>query len=137
MLTIPSTPPWTSNPSTPLTTGGGGVVLLHNVLEDKPHLLPSNTFTSTIRSFISFCLDNNSSFEFHSNFYSQNNGGAMGSPVTTCSRTCRVKSSRCREHFPRHLQRHSQHLQTLYIENGIGDFLDKPHAFRFLKFLNH
>ena len=52
--------------------------ILH--FQDKPHLLPPNISASTIQSLISFCLDN-SYFEFNCQFYSQDTGGTMGSPL--------------------------------------------------------
>ena len=52
--------------------------ILH--FQDKPHLLPPNISASTIQSLISFCLDN-SYFEFNGQFYSQDTGGTMGSPL--------------------------------------------------------
>ena len=45
-----------------------------------PSLLPSNLTSSTIRSLITFCLDNRY-LEFNGNFYSQTVGGPMGSPA--------------------------------------------------------
>ena len=52
--------------------------ILH--FQDKPNLLPPNIYASTIQSLISFCLDN-SYFEFNGQFYSQDTGGTMGSPL--------------------------------------------------------
>ena len=77
--------------------------------QDKPHLLPPNISASTIQSLISFCLDN-SYFEFNGQFYSRHwrNDG-----ISTCGRVGSDKSSRCRKHCPHHLERPSQHLQTL------------------------
>ena len=45
-----------------------------------PSLLPVNLTAETIGSLINFCLDN-SYFEFNGDFYAQNTGGTMGSPL--------------------------------------------------------
>ena len=70
ILTFPTALPWSSNPSTPLST-----TILH--FEDNPHIfLP----TYLLPPDISFCLDN-SYFKFNGNLYSQHTVSIMGSPL--------------------------------------------------------
>ena len=49
--------------------------------QQDPSLLPKNITHTTIRTLITFCLDN-SYLEFNGSFYSQDTGGPMGSPLT-------------------------------------------------------
>ena len=104
--------------------------ILH--FQDKPNLLPPNISASTIQSLISFCLDN-SYFEFNGQFYSQDTGGTMGSPLVVELAEIRVadveNTALTTYKDPLNTYRH-------FVDDGIGDFRDKSHADGFLSYLN-
>ena len=104
--------------------------ILH--FQDKPHLLPPNISTSTIQSLIPFCLDN-SYFEFNGQFYSQDTGGTMGSPLVVELAEIRVADV---ENTALTTYKDPPNTYRHFVDDGIGDFHDKSHAYRFLKYLN-
>ena len=99
---------------------------------DRPDLLPSNFTTSTLHSLVTFCLDN-SYFEFNGDFYSQDSGGTMGSPLVVELAEIRVAEvedtalKTCSD--PPNTYRH-------FVDDGIGDFRDSDHADSFQNHLN-
>ena len=104
--------------------------LLH--FQDKPHLLPPNISASTIQSLISFCLDN-SYLEFNGQFYSQDTGGTMGSPLVVELAEIRVADV---ENTALTTYKDPPNTYRHFVDDGIGDFRDKSHADGFLKYLN-
>ena len=100
--------------------------------EQNPTLLPSNLTTVTIASLINFCLDN-SYLEFNGSFYSQDEGGTMGSPLIVELAEIRLAEieslalSSCPD--PPHTYSH-------FVDDGLGSFRDRQHAESFLTFLN-
>ena len=96
--------------------------------------LPPNISASTIQSLISFCLDNNY-FEFNGQFYSQDTGGTIISPLMVELAEIRVAGAgntalaTYTDPRPPSTYRH-------FVDDGIGDFRDKSHANGFLIFLN-
>ena len=100
--------------------------------QDKPHLLPPNISASTIQSLISFCLDN-SYFEFNGQFYSQDTGGTMGSPLVVELAEIRVADV---ENTALTTYKDPPNTYRHFFDDGIGDFRDKSHADGFLSYLN-
>ena len=100
--------------------------------EQKPDLLPSNMTAKTIGILITFCLDN-SYFEFDGDFYKQNTGGTMGSPLIV--ELSEIRTAETEQHAlatctdPPNTYRH-------FVDDGIGDFRDKQHADKFLAHIN-
>ena len=104
--------------------------ILH--FQDKPNLLPPNISASTIQSLISFCLDN-SYFEFNGQFYSQDTGGTMGSPLVVELAEIRVADV---ENTALTTYKDPPNTYRHFVDDGIGDFRDKSHADGFLSYLN-
>ena len=104
--------------------------ILH--FQDKPHLLPPNISASTIQSLISFRLDN-SYFEFNGQFYSQDTGGTMGSPLVVELAEIRVAEV---ENTALTTYKDPPNTYRHFVDDGIGDFRDKSHADGFLNYLN-
>ncbi|XP_063682646.1 uncharacterized protein LOC134817434 [Bolinopsis microptera] len=100
--------------------------------EQNPSRLPSNVTTTTIGSLINFCLDN-SYLEFNGSFYSQDEGGTMGSPLIVELAEIRLAEietlalSSCPD--PPNTYSH-------FVDDGLGSFRDRNHAESFLTFLN-
>ena len=99
---------------------------------DRPDLLPPNLSSSTIHSLVTFCLDN-SYFEFNGDFYSQDSGGTMGSPLVVELAEIRVAETETTA-----LKTYSDPPNTYrhFVDDGIGDFRDRAHADGFLSHLN-
>ncbi len=98
----------------------------------KPDLLPSNMTAETVGSLITFCLDN-SYFEFNGDFYKQNTGGTMGSPLIV--ELAEIRTAETEQHAlatcpdPPHTYKH-------FVDDGIGDFRDRRQADNFLAYIN-
>jgi hypothetical protein len=97
-----------------------------------PSLLPVNLTSETIGSLINFCLDN-SYFEFNGDFYSQDTGGTMGSPLIV--ELAEIRTAETEQHAistsptPPGSYRH-------FVDDGIGSFTDRQHADTFLAHIN-
>ena len=98
----------------------------------NPDLLPSNLTADTIQSLINLCLDN-SYFEFNGQFYSQDTGGTMGSPLVVELSEIRVaeteQTALSSSPDPPLNYRH-------FVDDGIGSFRDRQHADSYLSHIN-
>ena len=100
--------------------------------QQNPSLLPSNLTAETIGSLINFCLDN-SYFEFNGDFYSQDTGGTMGSPLIV--ELAEIRTAETEQHAlsttttPPGTYRH-------FVDDGIGAFANRQHADAFLAYIN-
>ena len=103
-----------------------------STFRQKPQLLPSNISADTIGSLLKFCLDN-SYFEFNGDFYQQDSGGTMGSPLIV--ELSEIRTGETEQHAlatspnPPHTYKH-------FVDDGIGTFKDRQHADNFLAYLN-
>ena len=100
--------------------------------QQDPSLLPKNITHTTIRTLITFCLDN-SYLEFNGSFYSQDTGGPMGSPLTVQLAEIRVAEveSQALTTSP-----DPPHSYCHFVDDGLGAFRDRNHADTFLTFIN-
>ena len=100
--------------------------------EKNPQLLPPNLTASTIGTLIIFCLDN-SYLEFNGSFYSQDEGGTMGSPLIVELAEIRLAEI---ETLALSSSSDPPHSYAHFVDDGLGAFRDKAHAETFLSFLN-
>ena len=103
-----------------------------SIFEQKPQLLPSNLTTTTIGTLITFCLDN-SYLEFNGSFYSQDEGGTMGSPLIVELAEIRLAEI---ESMALSSSPDPPHTYSHFVDDGLGAFRDRPHAKAFLSYLN-
>ena len=95
-----------------------------STFQQNPSLLPSNLTAETIGSLINFCLDN-SYFELNGDFYSQDTGGTMGSPLIV--ELAEIRTAETEQHAisttttPPGTYRH-------FVDDGIGAFANRQHA---------
>ena len=97
-----------------------------------PSLLPAHFSITALENLISFCLDH-SYFEYNGSFYSQTEGGPMGSPLTVALAEVRVTNIESLELAssadPISLYKH-------FVDDGISRHRDRQHAESFLEHLN-
>ena len=100
--------------------------------QQDPSLLPKNITHTTIRTLITFCLDN-SYLEFNGSFYSQDTDGQMGSPLTVQLAKIRVAEveSQALTTSP-----DPPHSYCHFFDDGLGGFRDRNHADTFLTVIN-
>ena len=101
-------------------------------LKNNPQILSNNITSEVIKSLLMFSLDNDY-LEDNSQFFSQNAGGPMGSPLTVSLAELRVS-----------------HIENLaitnsidppahyynFVDDGFGHFRNRDHAENFLRYLN-
>ena len=101
-------------------------------LKNNPQILPNNITPEAIKSLLIFWLDN-AYLEYNSQFFSQNAGGPMGSPLTVSLAEIRVS-----------------HIENLaitnsidppghyyhFVDDGFSHFRNRDHAEHFLQHLN-
>ena len=100
--------------------------------EQNPHLLPSNLTSTTLGTLITFCLDN-SYLEFNGSFYSQDEGGTMGSPLIVELAEIRLAEV---ENMALSSSTDPPSSYSHFVDDGCGAFRDKDHAETYLSFLN-
>ena len=100
--------------------------------EQNPHLLPSNLTSSTLGTLITFCLDN-SYLEFNGSFYSQDEGGTMGSPLIVELAEIRLAEV---ETLALSSSPDPPSSYSHFVDDGCGAFRDRDHAETYLSFLN-
>ncbi|KAL5270995.1 hypothetical protein ACHWQZ_G001594 [Mnemiopsis leidyi] len=89
--------------------------------EQNPGLLPSNLTSTTL---ITFCLDN-SYLEFNGCFYSQDEGGTMGSPLIVELAEIRLAEV---ETLALSSSPDPPSSYSHFVDDGCGAFRDKDHA---------
>ena len=102
-----------------------------STFQQKPHLLPANLSTTTIGTLITFCLDN-SYLEFNGLFYSQDEGGTMGSPLIVELAEIRLAEI---ENLALSSSPDPPNFYSHFVDDGLGAFRDRPHAEVFLNSL--
>ncbi|KAL5269541.1 hypothetical protein ACHWQZ_G003139 [Mnemiopsis leidyi] len=100
--------------------------------EQNPGLLPSNLTSTTLGTLITFCLDN-SYLEFNGCFYSQDEGGTMGSPLIVELAEIRLAEV---ETLALSSSPDPPSSYFHFVDDGCGAFRDKDHAETYLTFLN-
>ena len=87
-----------------------------------PSLLPAHFSITALDTLISFCLDH-SYFEYNGSFYSQTEGGPMGSPLTVALAEVRVTNVEllASSADPSSLYKH-------FVDDGISRYRDRQHA---------
>ena len=103
-----------------------------SIFEKNPNLLPANLTSTTIGTLITFCLDN-SYLEFNGSFYSQDEGGTMGSPLIVELAEIRLAEV---ETLALSTSPDPPSFYSHFVDDGCGAFRDKDHAESYLTFLN-
>ena len=103
-----------------------------STFEQNPHLLPPNLTSTTIGTLITFCLDK-SYLEFNGSFYSQDEGGTMGSPLIVELAEIRLAEV---ETLALSTSPDPPSFYSHFVDDGCGAFKDKDHAETYLTFLN-
>ena len=98
----------------------------------NPSLLPAYFSISALDTLINFCLDH-SYFEYHGSFYSQTEGGPMGSPLTVALAEVRVSEI---ESLALSSSADPPSLYKHFVDDGISRYRDRHHAEIFLQHLN-
>ena len=101
-------------------------------LRSNPGILPANITPEGINSLLNFSLDN-SYLEFNSQFFRQNIGGPMGSPLTVALAEIRV--SYIEDIALRSFLDPPPHYYH-FVDDGFGHFRNRIHAESFLAHLN-
>ena len=97
-----------------------------------PSLLPAHFSITALDTLISFCLDH-SYFEYNGSFYSQTEGGPMGSPFTVALAEVRITNV---ESLALAFSADPPSLYKHFVDNGISRYRDRQHAESFLEHLN-
>ena len=98
----------------------------------NPSLLPAYFSISALDTLINFCLDH-SYFEYHGSFYSQTEGGPMGSPLTVALAEVRVSEI---ESLALSSSADPPSLYKHFVDDGISRYRNRHHAEIFLQHLN-
>ena len=101
-------------------------------LRSNPGILPANITPESINFLLNFSLDN-SYLEFNSQFFRQNIGGPMGSPLTVALAEIRV--SYLENMAVRSFLDPPPHYYH-FVDDGFGHFRNRSHAESFLAHLN-
>ena len=97
-----------------------------------PSLLPAHFSITALDTLINFCLDH-SYFEYNGSFYSQTEGGPMGSPLTVALAEVRVTNV---ESLALASSADPPSLYKHFVDDGISRYRDRQHAESFLEHLN-